>query len=72
MSNSKGSEIGDLDSKLWDCVETLKECEQLIMTIGLAPDRNIWRIGEALRAIFEIQQDIYDRRPDLKPDRLKD
>jgi len=43
-----------------------------IRDAGLAPKRNIHRIGEALARIFDIQEDIYRARPDLLPKFLAD
>lgn len=51
---------------------TLSDCAGLIRELDLDPGVNIRRIGEALAALFEIDRHIYDERPDLVPDYLKD
>jgi chromosome segregation ATPase len=61
-----------LDIQLNKSARTLDTCRALIRDLDLKPDENIRRIGEALVKIFEIQDQIYERRPDLTPEHLKE
>ncbi len=61
-----------LDSQLRQAAKLLNDCAKLIRDIQLDSKSNIRRIGEALVNVFEIQNQIYERRPDLTPDHLKD
>jgi hypothetical protein len=49
----------------------LDDCAGLIRDLELNPKENIRRIGEALVLIFDVQDQIYEQRPDLTPEHLK-
>ncbi len=63
--------LDSLNSKLGEAAKLLDECAHRIRDLDLDPKANIRRIGEALANVFEIQNQIYERRPDLTPNYLK-
>ena len=68
---SSDDHLGELDQKLDEAASLLGECRRLLMGVKFEPETNIRRIADALTAIFAIQTDIYELRPDLTPDMLK-
>lgn len=71
---SKGAHLENslesLDEMLGSATSTLDLAAAVVRDLGLAPDMNVKRVGEALMLIFEIQHEIYAVRPDLRPDFL--
>lgn len=63
--------LESLDGLLRDAGKLLNQASHEIRDIGLAPERNVRAIGEALVKMFEIQRQIYEQRPDLTPTFLK-
>jgi predicted metal-dependent phosphoesterase TrpH len=61
-----------LNRQLQMCSRMLDECAGLVRDLELNPKENIRKIGEALRLIFAILDDIYKQRPDLTPKHLKE
>ena len=60
-----------LDRRLTRAARILSDCAGLTRDLDLNRRENIRRIGEALARIFEIQHEIYELRPELKPDYLQ-
>jgi hypothetical protein len=63
--------LDSLNAELTNAAKMLNGCTSVIRKLDLQPRANVRHIGEALVAIFEIQNDIYRRSPDLTPDYLK-
>ena len=61
-----------LDAKLQRAVRLLGESSALLRDLELNPERNIRRIADALWVIFDVQTELYNQRPDLKPEDLRD
>ncbi len=61
-----------LDRQLRKSSRMLDDCARLIRDLDLSSRENIRRVGQALVLIFEIQDQIYKRRPDLTPEHLKE
>ena len=61
-----------LDKRLHKASKLLEGCAELIRDLDLNKHENIRRIGEALMRIFDVQREIYQERPDLTPDNLKE
>ncbi len=59
--------LQELDSLLSSAATQLDQGASLIKESGLNASENIYRIGEALTKVYEIQNQIYELRPDLKP-----
>lgn len=58
-----------LDRLLTDAADALDRCAQFLSETEYNLDRgNIRKIGLALREVFEIQLQIWDERPDLRPE----
>ncbi len=60
-----------IDSDLRRAGKILDQVAHKLRDADFDRGQNIRRIGEALVKIFEIQNQIYGVRPDLKPDFLK-
>jgi hypothetical protein len=56
-----------INRRLERIVAALSNAANDIRDAKLGPGRNVYRVGQALMAIFEIQADIYRNRPDLLP-----
>ena len=63
--------LESLEALLRVAAQNLDLSASMIRDLGLSPDKNIRKVGEALASIFEIQHEIYEIRPELKPDYLK-
>jgi len=61
----KKPSLHSLNTKLDRATKTLDSCAVMIRDSEEIDSANIWHIGEALSAVFEIQLQIYRRRPDL-------
>lgn len=61
-----------LDTHLGNAARTLANTTDIIRKTGLRPEVNCRRIAEALASIYEVQRDIYARRPELMPDFMQD
>lgn len=62
-----------LHSLLTEVASKLDDAAKEIRDIPLEPTKlHIHKIGEALANVFEIQHVIYEFRPDLKPDYLRE
>ncbi len=61
-----------LDYRLHKAARILDGSARLIKRLDLDPDKNVRRVAEALANVFEIQHQIYRRRPDLMPDFLRE
>jgi len=59
-----------LDRQLTKSARILDDSARLIRDLDFGKE-NIGRIAEALVMIFEIQNQIYEQRPDLTPEHLK-
>ena len=59
-----------LNRQLTKSARTLDDSARLIRDLDFGKE-NIGRIAEALVQIFEIQNQIYEQRPDLTPEHLK-
>jgi len=59
-----------LDRQLTKSARILDDSARLIRELDFGKE-NIGRIAEALVMIFEIQNQIYEQRPDLTPEHLK-
>ncbi|HJT61793.1 MAG TPA: hypothetical protein VJ797_08930 [Burkholderiales bacterium] len=62
----------EINRRLERAVKELSEATHVIKAVKLGPGRNIYRIGQALSAIFDIQADIYRNQPELLPRLLYD
>jgi hypothetical protein len=62
--------LEELDEMLKSAASTLDAPAAVVRDLGLTPQRNVKRIGEALINIFQVQHEIYAIRPDLRPDFL--
>lgn len=71
MAKAGAISIEDLDKRLRRSSKLLDACATAIRDLELNSEDNIRRIGEALASIFEIQNQIYELRPDLTPGYLK-
>lgn len=69
---SMEDDIETLNALLMEASTKLDASASLIRDLELNKDRNIYKIGEALANVFEIQHEIYERRPDLKPRYLEE
>ena len=67
MDNS----LENLDLLLKESTEKLDAAAKMIKDLEIDRSQNIRKIGESLVNIFEIQLQIYEIRPDLKPDHLE-
>ena len=64
--------LDSINDLLSDAAKKLDQAAQEIRDAPLEPAKeHIRRIGEALANVFEIQHQIYESRPDLKPAHLK-
>jgi hypothetical protein len=65
-------ELEELDAKLHRAIEQLEQCPRLIIDLGLSSEDNLRRIFNAMWEIFGLQRQIYEIRPDLTPESLKE
>lgn len=64
--------LESINELLIEAAKTLDRAASEIRDAPLVPTKeNIYRIGEALTKIYEVQLKIYESCPDLKPDYLK-
>jgi hypothetical protein len=63
--------LGRLNEKLETAAKVLDDCAQLVVDLELEPQAHLRSVGRALGTIFEIQNQIYEERPDLIPEFLK-
>ena len=63
--------LQELNTTLRHAAESLNRAAAQIRDLGMNPDENVRKIGEALTLIFEIQNQVYARRPSLTPKFLK-
>lgn len=63
--------LKSLNGLLTKASRSLDEAASQIRRLGLHPRKNIRRIAEILIAIFEIQEQIHAKRPDLIPNFLR-
>ncbi len=61
-----------LNQLLVEAAAKLDTAAAMIRDLNLSPPNNIRKIGEALVNVFEVQHEIYEVRPDLKPEFLKE
>ena len=61
----------ELEKLLGQAFKLLDKAAEQIRDLELNPQRNIRRIGEAIVLAAEIRNEMYEHRPDLKPDYLK-
>ena len=64
--------LGRLNEKLGTASQVLDDCAELIVELELEPKDSLRAVGSCLATIFDIQQQIYEERPDLIPGFLKD
>lgn len=65
--------LESINELLSEAAKTLDLAASEIRDAPLEPAKeNISRVGEALTKIYEVQLHIYESRPDLKPDYLKE
>ncbi len=64
-------QLVELNDALAAASGTLDSARKLIKRTQLDYHGNIVRIAKALETILEIQLEIYEHRPELKPDHLK-
>ncbi|OGO09484.1 MAG: hypothetical protein A2Y61_07930 [Chloroflexi bacterium RBG_13_60_13] len=50
----------------------LGDCASLVRDLEFRPKENLRRIAKALQNVVEVQLQIYEQRPDLAPEDLKD
>lgn len=63
--------LDEIDRRLTRAARLLDCAASKIRDAKLDPKRNVRRLGEALVLVFEIQHEIYRKRPDLMPQFLK-
>lgn len=64
------SSVEELDRILRASVEQLVECTSIIRDLPLDPaKKNIYKIGKAIAEISELQSEIYQKHPNLKPEK---
>lgn len=56
-----------LNKILTDAALSLDSAAHMVRDLKLSPETNIKKLGQALVDVFEIQNEIYALRPDLKP-----
>ena len=61
-----------LENLLNEASGLLDEAASVIRDLGMAPERNIRRIGDALRMISDVRMAICEDRPDLTPSFLRE
>ena len=66
-----GNDYDALNRALTHAALQLDLAAGMVRDLGLAPEQNIKKIGDALAGVFEIQHQLFEIRPDLKPDFLK-
>ena len=61
----------ELERLLRDASRMLDQAAKQIRDLGLDPDKNVRRIGEAIVLTSEIRNEVYTCRPDLMPEYLR-
>lgn len=69
---TRDSNLEKLDMQLTAAAEILASSTKYIKELDLRRRENIRLIGEALAHIFDILDQIYEERPDLMPQHLRD
>ena len=64
--------LDNLNTLLAEAASNLDVAASMIRSLELDKQKNVYKVGEALANIFEIQHEIYERRPDLWPRYLKE
>jgi hypothetical protein len=64
--------LTEIHRTLERAVRALSQASRGIAAVKLGPGRNVYRVGQALSSIFEIQADIYRNEPKLLPKMLYD
>ncbi|MGD2117365.1 MAG: hypothetical protein PVG66_03335 [Chromatiales bacterium] len=59
--------LEDLNALLKEAAEKLDEAASVIRDINLDKEKNMYKVGEALTNIYEIQNEIFELCPELKP-----
>lgn len=65
------ADFGRLDGLLQGAAKLLDLAATEICDLGFDKETNIRKVGQVLAEIFELQIEIYERRPDLRPDHLE-
>ena len=65
------NKIEKLNKLLTQAAGKLDKSAALVTELNLDKENNRGRIAEALANIFDIQHQIYELKPDLKPDYLR-
>jgi len=60
--------LESLDRKLKEAFAALGGCGELIVELDLQPDPNVRKIGQVIVMLTEINQQVWNVRPDLTPD----
>ena len=60
----------ELEILLNEASHLLDRAAENVRDVGLDPEENVRKIGEAMVLVAEIRQQIYKQRPDLKPEYL--
>ena len=63
--------LDDLENLLDEASRLLDKAAGQIRDLGLDPEKNVRKIGEAIVSASEIRNEIYSRRPDLIPEYFK-
>jgi len=63
--------LDELENLLKEASRLLDKAAAEIRDIGLEPEKNVRRIGEAIVLASEIRNEICNRRPDLIPEYFK-
>ena len=63
--------LDELENLLKEASRLLDKTAAEIRDIGLEPEKNVRRIGEAIVLASEIRNEICNRRPDLIPEYFK-
>lgn len=62
--------LRELDSILNRGTRLIDSAAKLVVPAGMHK-KNVRKLGEALVRVFDVQQEIYDRQPELLPEFLK-
>lgn len=68
---NKKAALKRLSERLTESAKILDKAASEIRDLKLNSKQNIQKIGGALANIFEIQMQIYEKQPNLRPDFLK-
>lgn len=67
MCKDMKKNLEDLNALLKEAAEKLDEAASVIRDINLDKEKNMYKVGEALTNIYEIQNEIFELCPELKP-----